>query len=296
MALSRDRGDPGPPPGGEDLIFPHHEDEIAQSEGATGQPFARVWLHSKHLRVEGEKMAKSAGNFITVRELLDEGVSPAAMRHLLLSAHYRSELNFTRAGLQASARAVSRLLDFEARLGRIPARDPNRMRTPGPEGPLRGMRRRRPARRSGRGGPRARGVQLLRPARRPERGGRPRRALRLHERGQPHPGFDLRRPGRPGSRPMPSEAARAALEEMDRCLGFSRSGGAPGAWTRTSPRWVEERIEARADARADRDWSEADRIRDELAAAGSFSRTRRRARGGKSCRRKVDNRAIGNTI
>jgi cysteinyl-tRNA synthetase len=94
--------------GGEDLIFPHHEDEIAQSEGATGKPFARFWLHVKHLRVEGEKMSKSAGNFITVRDLLEEGVEPAAIRHLLLSAHYRSELNFTREGLQASARAVGR--------------------------------------------------------------------------------------------------------------------------------------------------------------------------------------------
>ncbi len=72
--------------GGEDLVFPHHENEIAQSEGATGKPFVRNWLHVKHLFVEGKKMSKSLGNFIRVRELLDEGHYPAAIRHLLLSS------------------------------------------------------------------------------------------------------------------------------------------------------------------------------------------------------------------
>lgn len=106
--------------GGEDLIFPHHEDELAQSEGATGKPFVRCWLHVKHLRVDGAKMSKSLRNVFTVRELLDEGVEPAALRHQLLSAHYRSELNFTRAGLDASARAVRRVADFRARLREHP--------------------------------------------------------------------------------------------------------------------------------------------------------------------------------
>ncbi|MGE0158988.1 MAG: cysteine--tRNA ligase [Gemmatimonadales bacterium] len=102
--------------GGEDLIFPHHENEIAQSEAATGKPFVRSWLHVKHLQVEGRKMSKSLGNFITVRQLLDEGYDPASIRHQLISAHYRSDLNFTRAGLEASKSAVQRLLDFETRL------------------------------------------------------------------------------------------------------------------------------------------------------------------------------------
>ena len=102
--------------GGEDLIFPHHENEIAQSESATGKPFVRNWLHVKHLQVEGRKMSKSLGNFITVRQLLDEGYDPASIRHQLISAHYRSDLNFTRAGLEASRSAVQRLLDFETRL------------------------------------------------------------------------------------------------------------------------------------------------------------------------------------
>ena len=102
--------------GGEDLVFPHHENEIAQSEGVTGKTFARHWVHVKHLIVEGEKMSKSLGNTITVRELLEEGAEPAAIRHQLMSAQYRRELNFTREGLDASSAAIQRLLDFEARL------------------------------------------------------------------------------------------------------------------------------------------------------------------------------------
>ena len=102
--------------GGEDLVFPHHENEIAQSEGVTGEPFVRHWVHIKHLVVEGEKMSKSLGNTITVHQLLEEGLGPAAIRHQLLGAQYRRELNFTGDGLAASAAAVQRLLDFEARL------------------------------------------------------------------------------------------------------------------------------------------------------------------------------------
>src|SRR6185369_8089020 len=81
--------------GGVDNIFPHHENEIAQSEAATGQPFVRFWIHGEHLLVEGEKMAKSKGNFYTLRNLLDKGKSPQAIRYLLLSTHYRKQLNFT---------------------------------------------------------------------------------------------------------------------------------------------------------------------------------------------------------
>jgi cysteinyl-tRNA synthetase len=102
--------------GGEDLIFPHHENEIAQSEAATGKQFSRNWLHVKHLQVEGRKMSKSLGNFVTVRQLLEQGYDPASIRHQLISAHYRSDLNFTRDGLEGSRSAVQRLIDFEARL------------------------------------------------------------------------------------------------------------------------------------------------------------------------------------
>jgi len=98
--------------GGVDNIFPHHENEIAQSEAATGKPFVRYWLHCQHLIVEGEKMSKSKGNFFLLRDLLAEGVDPMAIRYLLLSVHYRQVLNFTRAGLDAATASLRRLKDF----------------------------------------------------------------------------------------------------------------------------------------------------------------------------------------
>ena len=122
--------------GGEDLVFPHHENEIAQSEGVTGKTFVRHWVHVKHLVVEGEKMSKSLGNTITVHELLEEGLGPAAIRHQLLGAQYRRELNFTRDGLAASAAAVQRLLDFEARLAEAVGVDGVDGKDGGGEGPL----------------------------------------------------------------------------------------------------------------------------------------------------------------
>jgi cysteinyl-tRNA synthetase len=102
--------------GGVDLIFPHHENEIAQSESLTGQPFARFWLHAEHLMVEGQKMSKSLGNFFTLRDILARGHSPEAIRYLLVSAPYRKQLNFTFDGLRAAATAIGRLRNFEYRL------------------------------------------------------------------------------------------------------------------------------------------------------------------------------------
>lgn len=98
--------------GGVDNIFPHHVNEIAQSEGATGETFVNVWLHSAHLVVEGQKMAKSLGNFFTLRDLLSRGHSPLAVRYLLLSTHYRQPLNFTFDSLQGAGEALQRLHDF----------------------------------------------------------------------------------------------------------------------------------------------------------------------------------------
>ena len=96
--------------GGVDLIFPHHEDEIAQSEAATGQPFVRTWLHCAHLQMGGEKMAKSTGNIARVgRRLAPRRLSPRALRYALLAAHYRAGLDFTDDSLQAAAAAVERL-------------------------------------------------------------------------------------------------------------------------------------------------------------------------------------------
>ncbi len=104
--------------GGVDLVFPHHENEIAQSEAATGKPFVRHWFHCEHLLVEGRKMSKSLGNQFTVRDLLDEGFSAAAMRHLLAGVHYRQQLNFTRAGLRQAQVAIGRVNAFLARSDR----------------------------------------------------------------------------------------------------------------------------------------------------------------------------------
>ena len=102
--------------GGEDLIFPHHENEIAQSEGATGVPFVRTWLHCRFLRVDGEKMSKSKGNFYTLRDLLAKGYDPMQIRYALISSHYRQPLNFTLEGLKAARESLERLDHFYALL------------------------------------------------------------------------------------------------------------------------------------------------------------------------------------
>jgi cysteinyl-tRNA synthetase len=103
--------------GGEDLIFPHHENEIAQSEAATGKPFVHFWFHARFLLVEGEKMSKSAGNFYTLRDLVLKGHKPSSIRYALASVPYRNQLNFTFDGLQQAAASVERLRNFRVRLG-----------------------------------------------------------------------------------------------------------------------------------------------------------------------------------
>lgn len=105
--------------GGEDLAFPHHEDEIAQSEGATGKPFVKYWLHGAHLLVEGKKMSKSLGNFFTLRDLLGKGFGGREIRYLLISAHYRETFNFTLEGLEGARSAISRLDECLAKLQEI---------------------------------------------------------------------------------------------------------------------------------------------------------------------------------
>ena len=102
--------------GGEDLIFPHHENEIAQSESLTGKPFARFWFHARFLLVEGAKMSKSPGNFFTLRDLVLKGYKPSSIRYLLASVPYRHPLNFTFDGLQQAAVSVDRLRNFRLRL------------------------------------------------------------------------------------------------------------------------------------------------------------------------------------
>jgi len=95
--------------GGVDLLFPHHENEIAQSEAVTGRPFVKFWIHGEHLLVDGEKMAKSKGNFFTLRDLLDKGYDALTVRYLLVSVRYRKQLNFTFQGLKEAHAALDRI-------------------------------------------------------------------------------------------------------------------------------------------------------------------------------------------
>jgi cysteinyl-tRNA synthetase len=102
--------------GGIDLIFPHHENEIAQAEGATKTPFARFWVHVEHLFVENQKMSKSLGNVYTLPDIIQKGYRPSALRYLLLSSHYGKQLNFTWAGMDQAEESLRRIADFLARL------------------------------------------------------------------------------------------------------------------------------------------------------------------------------------
>jgi cysteinyl-tRNA synthetase len=102
--------------GGVDNMFPHHENEIAQSEAATGKKFVNYWMHNEHLQVEGKKMSKRIGNFYSLRDLLAKGYDPIAIRYLLMSTHYRQQFNFTFDGLEAAKGAVERLRNFVRRL------------------------------------------------------------------------------------------------------------------------------------------------------------------------------------
>ncbi len=238
--------------GGEDLLFPHHENEIAQSEAASGRPFARFWMHVKHLKVDDRKMSKSLGNFHTVRELVEEGHDPAAIRWVLLSAHYRSELNFTAGGLADGTEAVQRLLDFRRRM------------TEEVEGP---------------GGPAA-GAATTAAG---KLAGRARRHLDAFDRAMDE---DLNVPRalasvwglvRDGNAALDAsggvsaedrEAALAALAEMDGRLGVLNLAAKTRDVDADTERRIREMVEARDRARKARDFAVADRLRAELEAQG----------------------------
>jgi cysteinyl-tRNA synthetase len=230
--------------GGEDLIFPHHEDEIAQSEGATGKPFARTWLHVKHLLVEGRKMSKSLGNFIVVRELLAQGHEPAAIRHLLLSAHYRSELNFTVEGLKASQSAVQRLLDFDARLEDCPGAD-DAPPTGLPELAKRALADFRAAMDDDLNSSKGLGALFTFVS----------EGNALLERAKSLPPADRR-------------AAREALASIDKVFGLIEVARTSRALDAETIAWVDRMVEERRTARAAKDYKRGDAIRDELAAKG----------------------------
>ncbi len=231
--------------GGEDLIFPHHEDEIAQSQGATGKPFVRYWLHIKHLLLEGRKMSKSLGNTVSVGQLLARGHDPAAIRHQLLSAQYRRELNFTMAGLEASARAVQRLVDFEARLTGVSV---------------------------DRSAPPTRVPELARQALDAFRKGldddlNSAEAMAalfifLNEVNAELDGTEGTVP--PGDR----DAGVDALRSMDDVMGLLELARKTRVVDRAKEEWIEEQIQLRQAARKSRDFVEADRIRDDLTREG----------------------------
>jgi cysteinyl-tRNA synthetase len=230
--------------GGEDLVFPHHENEIAQSEAATGKPFVRYWLHVKHLLVDGKKMSKSLGNFFTVRQLVDQGFDPASIRHQLISAQYRKELNFTLEGLEASKNAIQRLVDFESRL---------EMLTPSPGAP--------PTRMPGMA------EELLdefRAAMDDDFNSADALAALFTFVNRVNGELDAN----PTVREQDREAASGALSSVDSVLGLLEVARVSRAVGEDLATHVRERIRERAEAKKNRDFATADAIRDELAAQG----------------------------
>lgn len=230
--------------GGEDLVFPHHENEIAQSEAATGRPFVRHWMHGRHLFVEGKKMAKSLGNFITLRELLDEGHDPAAIRHLLISSHYRGDLNFTRQGLEASGAALQRLLDFESR--------------------LKGLAVDAGADLSGLATIASEAVESFRGAMDNDFNSAGALAVVFGFVSSVNAALDAH----PAVIAADRDAALAALHSMDEVLGLLEVASASRVVDDDLAAYVEQKIQERSEARANRDFATSDAIRDELTGKG----------------------------
>jgi cysteinyl-tRNA synthetase len=238
--------------GGEDLLFPHHDNEIAQSEGVTGRTFARFWIHTKHLRVEGQKMSKSLGNTYTIPDLVQRGHAPAAIRHLLVSAQHRSELNFTFEGLEGSARAVQRLVAFDRRLEEAPIAEPAPPADDGTGPALEALSARALASFEGALDDDLNSAQAL-------------AALFVFVR-DANAALDR---SRGGASAAGLDAARAALESMDQVLGLLDLARRPAAGPDDElSAWVADLIEERNAARAARDWSRADELRARLAERG----------------------------
>jgi len=223
--------------GGVDLVFPHHEDEIAQSEAATGEPFVRTWLHCAHLQMGGRKMAKSEGNIARVSELLASGLEPRALRYALIAAHYRTGLSFSDESTGAAAAAVARLDAFVAALAAYANDVPDDPGLP----PVIGAAREAFAAAMdddlGISAALAAVFELVR---------------------------DVNR--RIAARTISTADARLALDalrDLDRVLGVLPDAGEPALEADLA-----ELLDLRATARAARDWAASDRLRDELAARG----------------------------
>ncbi len=236
--------------GGVDLIFPHHENEIAQSEGATGETFARFWVHVEHLFVENEKMSKSLGNVFTVKDVVERGFRPSALRYLLLSSHYRKPLNFTWSGMGSAEESLRRVADFLTRLEQAAGKQEGRTQADGSGG-------------SGLADAAARAREAFRAAIEAD----------LNTAGALGALFDLVRDGNAAIDAGTMTAAdaalvRAAIEEIDAVLGVVSLRREEDARPPIPLAEIEQAIEARRAARKARNFGDADRIRDDLAAKG----------------------------
>lgn len=226
--------------GGIDNLFPHHENEIAQAEGATGKPFVHLWMHCAHLRVNGEKMSKSLGNFFTLRDLIDKGWSGREIRYVLINGHYRQALNFTFDALEAARSSLARVDECVTalieRAGSVQA-----------------------------GGVLPEWAEEARTAFAEGIGD----DLNLPEAFAAL--FALVRESntalqQPALSPQAAADVLAVFDAMDSVLGVIRFGRA--SCGDTLPPDVEALVKARAEARAGKDWKGSDRIRDELAVLG----------------------------
>jgi cysteinyl-tRNA synthetase len=227
--------------GGVDLIFPHHENEIAQSEGATKQPFSRFWVHAEHLFVENEKMSKSLGNVYTLPDVVAKGHRPSSLRYLLLSSHYRKQLNFTWTGMEQAEEAIRRLVDFLARLDTV-------TREGAHEAPRAAVGRARERFRAAlehdlnTAGALAAVFDLVRDV---------------------NAAIDAQEIGR-----ADAEIVRGVMGEFDQVLGVIALRQQEDAQPPVPVEEIERLIEARRSARQRRDFAEADRIRHGLAERG----------------------------
>ncbi len=253
--------------GGVDNIFPHHTNEIAQSEGATGRPFARFWLHAAHLLVDGGKMSKSLGNYYTLPDLSERGCRPSAIRYLLLSAHYRTQLNFTLEGVETADRALDRLDEFRLRLREVEGRRPA-----GGDGTSPGSGRDATHGEATSPGSGA-GLAALGARAREEFESAMDEDLNVSE--ALAATFNLVRDGNQlldeRGRDDPSGAAAALdfLGDFDRVFGvLSLRDRERGGVSEEMRAWLERKIAERREAREDRDFERADAIRDEVEARG----------------------------